>query len=157
MMRSVAEWDLAGERAPPSMEGGMLAAIEATLAPASRQDAAEELAMVLSVFDPPTGNIKTHTAACLAMLEDVPLDIVRSAMRRVIAECRFTPKPAEIRQRVEAELYERKRLVAKAKVAAAMAERRRAPSTRSPPTEAEKAKVSEVVSGYVAATRKVAA
>lgn len=157
VLQSVAEWDPAGERDPPGLDAEAMVEIERSLTPAPRHLAAEELASVLSFFDPPTGNVRAHTEACLNMLADVPLDIVRSAMMRVTAECTFTPKPAEIRKRVDAELGERKRLVIKARVAARMAEcRRRERDTRETPTDEERARVSEAVS-RLAQTRETIA
>lgn len=156
-MRSVSEWDPASEAPPPELSGTELALIEASMAPATREDAGRELMLTLAAFDPPNGNIKAHTAACLEQLEDVPLDLIRAGLKRVRAECTFTPKAAEIRSRVVAEMNERKRLVIKARVAATMAARRR-PSieARTPLTPEQQRVVDEALAGLPQGVRRFA-
>jgi hypothetical protein len=152
-LRSIAEWSPASDGLMPEISRADIVAFEATLTPAPREAALVALMRTLAGFDPPNGNIQVHTDACLEMLQDVPLDIVRTGLKRVTAECVFTPKPAEIRARVVAELGERKRLVAKARVAVTMAERRRSPEPTRTATDEERQRVARLVSGLTVRPR----
>jgi hypothetical protein len=72
-------------------------------------------------------------------------------------ECKWFPKPSEIRERVVAELGERKRLAAKARVAAMMAARRRPPSeTRTPLTPEQQRVLDEAMQRLPQAVRRFA-
>lgn len=114
--------------------------------PADPRALAVELKRTLDIFPPHTsGDPGALSDALMEALEDVPLDIAQTALRRVRMECRFTPRPAEIRERVIAELGERKRMALKAAVAADMARRRKEGRPPRPATEAEKAQVSEML------------
>ncbi len=132
VIQRYATWDPASERLPATAEQARrdAAIIEAACAPARPAEIAVELAKVLVNFDLPSGTpvevARLRARSLENALAGTPLDVVRSALARVEAECKWFPKPADLRERVDAELGERKRAAIKAGLAASMAERRAA-------------------------------
>ncbi|MGE0714836.1 MAG: hypothetical protein AB7P02_05290 [Alphaproteobacteria bacterium] len=125
------------------MTGDDVAAIEASMTPADPAVVVRLLARTMAVLPPPDGNARLHTEACIEALDGAPIDLVVEALRRVRLECTFCPRPAEIRRRVEAAVGERKRAVAKARVAASR--QRHAPAVRTPPTDEDRAAVTALL------------
>lgn len=146
-----AEWDPASDDAPPVTAAEDAAVLDAHCAPADPRLLAVELKRTTDRFPPRKGWDEEDAAAAgdglMEALEDVPLDIAQAALKRVRLECHFFPDPADIRERVVAELGERKRAAMKAKVAADMAARRKEQPPRRPPTDAERAQVAEAMAG----------
>lgn len=143
-----AAWNPAEDEPPPT--GAADAAMLARhCQPADPRRLAIELKRTVDALRPAPKGVDEEAAseAMMEALEDVPLDIAQAALKRVRMECKWFPKPAEIRERVVAELGERKRAVMKAEVAAAMAARRKAAPPRRPPTEAERAQVAAAMAG----------
>ena len=140
----MASWEVSSEREPPDIGRADLVAIEASLTPASDGEMLRAVAEVMANYPPPP-NPAIHTASCRALLRSVPLDLLHAGLLRVLAECTFTPVPAEIWKRVEPLLLERERLVIKARVAADKAARRKTEPPPRPPTEEELRRVSEMV------------
>ncbi len=146
MLRAVANWEVSSGHEPPAVTAADIAAMSEALVPATPQQIAEEVGKAMALYPPPP-NPTMHFAACDALLRDVPLDILRAGILRVIATATFTPRPAEIWAQVEMALGERKRLVDKARVAASMAERRRVSEPKRPATDEERQRVAALVSG----------
>ena len=153
-MRRVAEWDAGDETLPvPAIDRATLAALEGTLDPAPVAMIAVEVGAVLAVFDPPKASIKAHTDACVEALSDMPPDILREGLRRLkIERCYPTaPMPGDFRRACQEALSDRIKAVAKARVAAIRY--RPPPPPRREPTEAEKARVAELVANAVRKAR----
>lgn len=110
---------------------------------------AVEINRTMAIFPPPQGldddGMRALGDAMTEVLRDMPADIVMAALRRVWLECKFFPRPAEVRAFANAELGERKRAAIKAQVAADMAVRQKVSKPVRPATEAEKARVAEMV------------
>ena len=135
-----AEWRPADDD-PPATAAADARLLEAHCAPADPRWLAIELKRTVDALRPAPKGIDEGAAsdAMMEALEDAPVDIAEAALKRVRMECKWFPKPAEIRDRVVAELGERKRAAVKARVAADMAARRKPASPPRPATEAEKA------------------
>ena len=149
-----AEWRPADDD-PPATAAADARLLEAHCAPADPRWLAIELKRTVDALRPAPKGIDEGAAsdAMMEALEDAPVDIVQAALKRVRMECKWFPKPAEIRDRVVAELGERKRAAVKARVAADMAARRKPASPPRPATEDEKARVSEMTAQVYARTR----
>lgn len=154
--RHYAEWTPATGDLPATVEqiAADVRAFAAGLEPADPRALAVELRRTLALFPPPD----EHQAAALSegameALEGAPLDIAQAALKRVRMESKFFPRPSEIRERVVAELGERRRAKAKAEVALAMAERRRREAETAPKTDAEIAMVAATVARLVSTHR----
>lgn len=131
--------------------------LEAGLRPADPKSVAVELARTLGRYRlPDHSDAEDRAEGAMEALEGVPLDIVQAALKRVRLECKWFPMPSEIRDRVVAEMGERRRAVAKAKVAQVMASRRRADADRTAPTDEERARVAGMVSRLVATRENIA-
>lgn len=76
----------------------------------------------LALFPMPD-NWAEQAAAWYSALADIPEDLIRVAFERVARNCRFWPRPAEVREQIAAELSERRVAVRRLKVAAAMLRR----------------------------------
>ena len=140
-----AEWTLDAD--PPPTAERDAAVIRTYCAPADPRQLAIELKLTVDALRPAPKGVDEAAAAEALMeaLEDAPLDIAQAALKRVRMECKWFPKPAEIRERVIEELGERKRAALKAEVAASMAARRKPTPPRPEPTEAAIAEVSRMV------------
>jgi hypothetical protein len=116
-----AEWTLDAD--PPPTAERDAAVIRAHCAPADPRLLAVELKRTVDLFPAPNDPNQSAalSEALMEALEDAPLDIAQAALKRVRMECKWFPKPAEIRERVIEELGERKRAALKAEVAASMA------------------------------------
>jgi len=149
-----AEWRPADDD-PPATAAADARLLEAHCAPADPRWLAIELKRTVDALRPAPKGIDEGAAsdAMMEALEDAPVDIAEAALKRVRMECKWFPKPAEIRDRVVAELGERKRAAVKARVAADMAARRKPTSPPRPATEDEKARVSEMTAQVYARTR----
>lgn len=154
MLRKVAEWDAGDDTLPvPAVDRATLAALESTLEPAPRALIVREVAELLAMYDPPKASIEVHTKGCVEALLDMPPDILREGLRRLKIERCYpsAPMPGDFRKACQEALSERTRAVVKARVAAL----RYRPSQprRREPTEAEKARVAELVAGVVRKAR----
>ena len=149
-----AEWRPADDD-PPATAAADARLLEAHCAPADPRWLAIELKRTVDALRPAPKGIDEGAAsdAMMEALEDAPVDIAEAALKRVRMECKWFPKPAEIRDRVVAELGERKRAAVKARVAADMAARRKPASPPRPATEDEKARASEMTAQVYARTR----
>lgn len=159
-MRRYETWDPASERLPATATQARedAKALDDACAPAPRAVIATLVAKTLVLFDPPADPkaADARTRSIIEALEDIPLDIVESTLKRVRMELTFFPRPAEVRERAMAERGERKRLATKARVAAHMAAQREPAPERSPPTDEDRARVSAAVS-RLAQTRETIA
>ena len=149
-----AEWSPA-EDDPPLTAEADARILEEHCAPADPRWLAIELKRTIDALRPAPKGIDEGAAsdAMMEALEDAPVDIVQAALKRVRMECKWFPKPAEIRDRIVAELGERKRAAIKARVAADMAARRKPAASYRPATDAEKARVSEMTAPIYARAR----
>ena len=139
------EWTLDGD--PPATAERDAAMIRAYCAPADPKLLAVELKRTVDLFPAPNdmSQAAALSEALMEALEDAPLDIAQAALKRVRMECKWFPKPAEVRERVMAEMGERKRAALKAEVAASMAARRRACQPSPEITDEDRRRVSELV------------
>ncbi|MBK8246124.1 MAG: hypothetical protein IPK85_01770 [Gemmatimonadetes bacterium] len=149
-----AEWSPAEDEPPVTAEADARL-LEAHCAPADPRWLAIELKRTVDALRPAPKGIDEGAAsdAMMEALEDAPVDIAQAALKRVRMECKWFPKAAEIRDRVVAELGERKRAAIKARVAADMAARRKPAPPHRPATEAEKARVSAMAAPVYARAR----
>ena len=134
---------------PPAGAADDAATLDLHCQPINPKMLAVEISRTMAIFPPPQGldddGMCALGDAMTEVLRDMPADIVMAALRRVWLECKFFPRPAEVRAFANAELGERKRAAIKAQVAADMAARQKASKPPRPATEAEKARVAEMV------------
>lgn len=159
-MRRYETWDPASERLPATAAQALedAKALDDACAPAPRAVIATLVAKTLVLFDPPADPkaADARTRSIIEALEDIPLDIVQSTLKRVRMELTFFPRSAEVRERAMAELGERKQLATKARVAAHMAAQREPAPDREPPTDEDRVRVSAAVSQLVVTRTAIA-
>lgn len=90
--------------------------------PVDRRALAVIATQVLVLFPLPE-NWEQQSVAWYGALADIPEDLIRVAFERVARNCRFWPRPAEVREQIAAELSERRVAVRRLRVAAAMLRR----------------------------------
>ena len=150
--RHYADWLPSAGDLPATVEqiASDVRAFAAGLEPADPRALAVELRRTLALFPlPDPQQAAALSEGAMEALEGVPLDIAQAALKRVRMECKFFPRPSEIRERVVAELGERRRAKAKAEVALAMAQRRGRKVDKAPVTDEERAMVAETVARLV--------
>lgn len=97
----------------------------------------------LSIFDLPA-NWEVQNNVYVAALEDLPTDLVREGLKHVVMHYKYKfPKPASIREPVEAELVARRAAVIRLETILKAGRFKETPLP--PKTEAEKAEASELV------------
>jgi hypothetical protein len=99
-----------------------LRVLESALAPVEPMALATYAERALSIFPKPD-NWATQCAVYFSALSDLPDDLARMAFARVVANCRFWPRPAEVREQVASELRERRVAVNQLALAKRMAQR----------------------------------
>lgn len=99
-----------------------VARIEAALVPVSAEALLVLADGTLALFPIPD-NWEDQAQAWYAALADIPEDLIRLAFERVARNCRFWPRPAEVREQIAGELFERRLAVRRLKAAAATLKR----------------------------------
>lgn len=99
-----------------------IAKLEAALVPVDRK-ALLVLATQTLVLFPLPDNWEQQSVAYYSALADIPEDLIRLAFERVARNCRFWPRPAEVREQIAGELFERRLAVRRLKAAAATLKR----------------------------------
>ena len=96
--------------------------LDAALAPTGPEALLVLSDRTLSLFPMPD-NWEDQAQAWYAALADIPEDLIRVAFERVASNCRFWPRPAEVREQISVELMERRVAARRLKVALAKAKR----------------------------------
>ena len=96
--------------------------LDAALAPTGPEALLVLSDRTLSLFPMPD-NWEDQAQAWYAALADIPEDLIRVAFERVARNCRFWPRPAEVREQISVELMERRVAARRLKVALAKAKR----------------------------------
>jgi len=99
-----------------------IARLEAALVPANSEALLVLADRTLALFPIPD-NWEDQAQAWYAAISDIPEDLIRLAFERVARNCRFWPRPAEVREQVASELFERRLSVRRLKAAAATLKR----------------------------------
>jgi hypothetical protein len=113
------------DQIPPATVDQIAAEVErhtAALVPVDRRTLLVVADPVLALFPMPD-NWEDQAQAWYAALYDIPEDLIRSAFERVARNCRFWPRPAEVRAQIAQELMERKVAANRLRVALTKAKR----------------------------------
>ena len=93
-----------------------IARAKRALTPASPEQAAVLLEETLELYGAPK-NWDQIAQFYLEAVSDMPLDLIRETLKQVRLNCKFFPKPAEIREPIREEMARRKAALSRLKTA----------------------------------------